>query len=176
MSLSRKVLIGLGAGIGLGLFIGERAAALQIVADAYVKLLQMTVLPYVTLSLVGGLGSLSTTVAKRLGSRAILILVSLWAIALIVVLAFPLMFPRIQVASFFSTTLLDEALHSISSASTSRKIRSTRSPTISCRRWSLFSALLGVALIGIPNKGATLECHRRSRARRCRASPSSSWG
>ena len=55
---STAVVIGLVAGIGVGLFIGERAAVFQIAADAYIKLLQMTVLPYITLSLVGGLGAL----------------------------------------------------------------------------------------------------------------------
>lgn len=157
MSLSSKVLIGLAAGIGVGLFIGERAAALQIVADAYVKLLQMTVLPYVTLSLVGGLGSLSAQVAKRLGSRAIAVLVSLWAIALIVVLAFPLMFPQIQVASFFSTTLLDEGapLDLIGLYIPENPFNSLANNVVPAV--VLFSALVGVALIGIPNKGTTLE-------------------
>jgi hypothetical protein len=32
-------------GLALGIFVGERAALLEPVADAYVKLLQMTVLP-----------------------------------------------------------------------------------------------------------------------------------
>ena len=157
MSLSTKVLIGLAAGVGLGLFIGERAGALQIVADAYVKLLQMTVLPYVTLSLVGGLGSLSASVAKRLGSRAILVLVSLWAIALIVVLAFPLMFPKIQVASFFSTTLLDQGapLDLIGLYIPENPFNSLANNVVPAV--VMFSALLGIALIGIPNKAATLE-------------------
>lgn len=157
MSLSTRVLIGLAAGVGLGLFIGERAAALQIVADAYVKLLQMTVLPYVTLSLVGGLGSLSASVAKRLGSRAILVLLSLWAIALIAVLAFPLMFPKIQVASFFSTTLLDEGapLDLVGLYIPENPFNSLANNIVPAV--VLFSALVGIALIGIPNKAATLE-------------------
>ena len=65
--LSTRILVGIAAGVAVGLFIGERAAALQILADAYIKLLQMTVLPYVTMSLVGGLGALSATEARRLG-------------------------------------------------------------------------------------------------------------
>ena len=157
MSLSAKVFVGLAAGVGLGLFIGERASALQIVADAYVKLLQMTVLPYVTLSLVGGLGSLSLAVAKRLGSRALLVLISLWAIALVVVLAFPLMFPRIQVASFFSTTLLDEGtpLDLVGLYIPENPFNSLANNIVPAV--VLFSALLGIALIGIPDKAATLE-------------------
>src|SRR6186997_2148281 len=102
LSLSAKVLIGLAAGIAVGLFVGERAAALQVVADAYVNLLQMTVLPYVTVSIVGGLGALDAAQARALGKRVGLILALLWALALAAVLLFPLMFPPHQNASFFS--------------------------------------------------------------------------
>ena len=42
---------------------------LQIVADAYIKLLQMTVLPYVTVSIIGGLGALDAAQARALGKR-----------------------------------------------------------------------------------------------------------
>src|SRR5437868_15221221 len=68
----------------------------------------MTVLPYVTVSIIGGLGALDAEQARTLGRRVGLVLVMLWAIALVAVLAFPLMFPPHQSASFFSTTLLEE--------------------------------------------------------------------
>ena len=108
LSLSTKAAIGLVAGIATGLVIGERAGELQVFADAYVKLLQMTVLPYVTISLISGLGALSLGHAGRLGLRVGIILAVLWAIALLAVFTFPLMFPSFQSASFFSTTLLEE--------------------------------------------------------------------
>ena len=57
MSFTSKILIGLAAGVATGIFLGEYAAALQPIAEAFVKLLQMTVLPYVTLSIVTSLGS-----------------------------------------------------------------------------------------------------------------------
>jgi Na+/H+-dicarboxylate symporter len=44
MSLSGQILIGLVAGVAVGLFFGETVAPLQIVADGFIKLLQMTVL------------------------------------------------------------------------------------------------------------------------------------
>lgn len=47
---SRRILLGLGLGILTGIFLGEQAAIFGIAADAFVKLLQMTVLPYVTVS------------------------------------------------------------------------------------------------------------------------------
>src|SRR3954465_223343 len=103
LDLSTKSLIGLAAGIALGLVIGERAAPLQVVADAYIKLLQMTVLPYVTVSIVGGLGALHPTHARALARRAGAVIVLLWAVAFTAVVLFPLTFPPHQGASLFST-------------------------------------------------------------------------
>ena len=59
MTFSNRILVGLGLGVAVGLFLGEYPLALKWVADGFVKLLQMTVLPYVTLSIVTSLGSLS---------------------------------------------------------------------------------------------------------------------
>jgi Na+/H+-dicarboxylate symporter len=53
MSSSTKIVVGLLSGVFVGIFLGEHAAFLKIVADAFVKLLQMTVLPYITLSMGG---------------------------------------------------------------------------------------------------------------------------
>src|SRR5947207_12430407 len=154
---STRVLVGLIAGIAVGLFVGERAAVLQICADAYMKLLQMTVLPYITLSLVGGLGALTRTEAARLGTRVALVLLALWAIALLAVFSFPAMFPHIQTASFFSTTLLnDESPLDLVGlyipANPFNSLANNIVPAV-----VLFSALLGIALIGIPDKDRALE-------------------
>src|SRR5438045_2460806 len=107
-SLSRRIVIGLASGIVIGLFLGEHAAHLQIIADGYIKLLQMTVLPYVTLSIIGGLGALDADRARVLGLRMAIVMGLLWLLALGAVFLFPLMFPPNETASFFSTALLDE--------------------------------------------------------------------
>ena len=67
MTFSRKILVGLALGILVGLFFGEQALALKWAADGFVKLLQMTVLPYVTVSIIESLGSLGAADARRLG-------------------------------------------------------------------------------------------------------------
>ena len=56
LSLSARILVGLGLGIFAGLFFGEPAAVLQPVADIYIRLMQMTVLPYLITSLVVAFG------------------------------------------------------------------------------------------------------------------------
>jgi len=69
MSLSTKVLIGLALGIASGIFFGEEAAFLKVIGDAFIQLLQMTVLPYVMVSLIVGLGGLSYHEAASLGRK-----------------------------------------------------------------------------------------------------------
>jgi Na+/H+-dicarboxylate symporter len=155
--MAAKVFIGLAAGVAVGLFVGERASSLQIWADAYVNLLQMTVLPYVAMSLVGGLGSLTRHEASRLGSRVGLLLLGFWLIGLVAVFVFPLMFPPMQNASFFSTTLLEETppldlIGLYIPANPFYALANNIVPAV-----VLFSALVGVALIGVPNKGTALE-------------------
>ncbi len=107
LGLSELTLIGLFVGIGCGLFFGEECARFQILGDAFVGLLQMTVLPYIVLSLVGGIGKLNLEQSKRLAGKALLVLLLLWAIAIVTVLLIPLAFPKLVSASFFSTSLID---------------------------------------------------------------------
>ena len=64
MSFTAKILVGLGLGLALGLYLGERAEPFRLLADAFVRLLQMTVLPYVTVSLIAGIGSLDPARAR----------------------------------------------------------------------------------------------------------------
>jgi len=59
----------LGLGIFTGLFFGEGARVLQPGADIYIRLMQMTVLPYLITSLVIAFGQLDPGEAKRLALR-----------------------------------------------------------------------------------------------------------
>ena len=156
-SLSARIMTGLVAGLLTGLVIGERAAALQIVADAFVKLLQMTVLPYVVVSLISGLGALNFTQAKLLGLRVGAVLVTLWAIALCGVLLFPLMFPQMETASFFSTTLLEtpEPFDLVGLYIPSNPFNSLANNVVPAV--VVFSVVLGIALIGVPHKQPLLD-------------------
>lgn len=65
---SQLILFGVVLGFGCGLFFGEYCRFLGLVGDAYVKLLQMTVLPYITVSLMLGFGSLEPSTPAPLES------------------------------------------------------------------------------------------------------------
>ena len=103
MTSSTKILVGLVSGVIVGLFFGEHAGVLKVVADGFVKLLQMMVLPYITISIITGLGTLRYDQLKTLGLRAGAVLVGLWCFALIFTFLIPLAFPDIETATFFSS-------------------------------------------------------------------------
>ena len=107
MSLSSKVLLGLGLGILTGLFFGEDVAFLAGPGDAFVVLLQMTVLPYVSVALIHSLGRLHVSDARSLARHAGTSLLVIWGLTLAVVMAFPLVFPSWKAASFFSNSLVE---------------------------------------------------------------------
>ncbi len=152
MSPAQRTLVGLFLGVAAGLLLGERARPLQIAADVFFRLLQMAVLPYLTVSLVAGIGSLDAAAAKRLFLRVGALTAVLWAIALAAMFLVPLAFPTIVSASFFSTTLVEErapvdfvALYIPSNPF--HALANNLVPAV-----VLFSALLGIALIGAERK------------------------
>src|SRR5678815_1449243 len=94
-------------GIVVGLFFGERAELLRYVGDIYVRLLQMTVLPYVMVSMIAGFGSMNLAQARRLFLRVGLLTLALWVLALGAAFIMPVIFPAIETAAFFSTSLVE---------------------------------------------------------------------
>lgn len=101
------IFMGLGLGVLAGLFFGEMVAFLEVIGEIWIKLLQMTVLPYVMLSLVTGLGRLDYADALLLARKVGLVLLLLWTVTLAIVFVFPLTFPSWGSPSFFSNALTD---------------------------------------------------------------------
>src|SRR5580765_2563641 len=151
-SSTRRILIGLGLGSLLGLVLGERAAILQFAANGFLRLLQMTVLPYVTVSLVTGIGSLDSARARDLFLRVGALTLVLWGLGLATVFVMPLTFPAIQSASFFSTTLIEERapLDFVALYIPSNPFQSLANSIVPAV--VLFSTFLGAALMGIEKK------------------------
>ena len=157
MTLSRKILIGVVLGAVTGIFFGDLTSVLQPVADGYVRLLQMTVLPYVTISIVSGLGALDPVSARTLGKRVGLVLVLLWAVALTWALLVGWIFPVHESASFFSTTLLGDRerfdfLGLYIPTNPFFSLANSIVPAV-----VLFSVAVGIALIMVPEKARLIE-------------------
>jgi len=157
MSSSTKILVGLLSGVFVGLFLGEHAGVLKIVADGYVKLLQMTVLPYITLSIITSLGALSYEQVKTLGLRAGTVLIGLWCLALVFTFLIPFAFPAIETASFFSATLVERRppFNFVDLFIPSNPFYALSNNVVPAV--VLFSVFVGVALIGVERKQIALD-------------------
>ena len=156
ISLSSRILIGLGLGLFTGLFCGEPAAVLQPVADIYIRLMQMPVLPYLVTSLVIALGQLEMADAKRLALRGGGLLLLVWLTACLVITALPLAFPDYESASFYSDALIQPA-----ATFSLTELYFPRNPFDSLARnvvpaVVLFSCLMGIALIGFKDRETLL--------------------
>jgi len=157
MTLSRRILFGVILGAVTGIVFGDLTSVLQPVADGYVRLLQMTVLPYVTISIISGLGSLDPVAARKLGKRVGLVLLLLWAVALLWALMVGWIFPVHESASFFSTALLEDRerfdfLGLYIPTNPFFSLANSIVPAV-----VLFSMAVGVALIMVPEKARLIE-------------------
>lgn len=102
ISLSTYILLGLILGVVVGLFLGGMVRPLDFIGKAFIKLLQMAVLPYIVISLIHGLGSLSRSDAQLIATKGYKLLLFLWTVGLLVIFVFPLAFPTVETSAFFS--------------------------------------------------------------------------
>ncbi|MBN7798069.1 cation:dicarboxylate symporter family transporter [Parahaliea mediterranea] len=156
LDLSVRILIGLAAGIFTGLFFGEPAGMLQPLGDIYIRLMQMTVLPYLITSLVIAFGQLEVSQAKRLAIWGGALLAVVWAFTGVVLVLFPATFPEFTSATFYSQALIEQR-----PAISFTDIYFTHNPFDSLSRnvvpaIVLFSSLVGVGVMGLPDKDKLL--------------------
>ncbi len=152
MSPFQRVIVALILGISIGIIIGEPMGNLEILGSAYIRLLQMTVIPYVLVSIVGGLGKLDSDMASSIGIRAVKVILLIWTSVMLTLLLLPFAYPNWETSGFFSTSLVTEAtkfnfLDLYIPANIFSSLAQTIMPAV-----VLFSLLMGVALIKVKNK------------------------
>jgi Na+/H+-dicarboxylate symporter len=152
MSLSARIVLGLLMGVFAGLFMGEPAAQLQPLADIYIRLMQMMVLPYLVTALIIALGSLSAAEARRLARYGGILLLVVWTVMALVITITPATFPAFQSASFFSHSLVEPSQpfslpELFFSANPFESLSRAVVPAV-----VLFSVLIGISLIGLEDK------------------------
>ncbi|MGD8670177.1 MAG: cation:dicarboxylase symporter family transporter [Desulfobacterales bacterium] len=156
ISLSTQILIGLTLGLIVGLFFGDKASALAIVGKAYIGLIQMSILPYMVVSLMLGIGSLSYEKAVKLAITGGIVLVASWFLAFAFVFLMPLAFPPIKAGSFFSASLVEVAeVDFIDLYIPVNPISSMARTVVPAA--AVFSIAFGIALIGVENKQSLLD-------------------
>ena len=103
LSLTAWIVLGLVLGVLAGLIFGELTSVLAPLADAFIKVWQITILPSVAVSLIVGIGSLKRDSARAIAVKAGLVLLLFWVIGTLALFSFQLAFPAREAASFFST-------------------------------------------------------------------------
>ena len=106
MTFTKQILLGLFLGIATGVFLGEYASPFSVAGDIYIALLQMTVLPYIIVSLIANLGRISWAESRGLLLSACWVLLLLLLLGMVMLLVIPSAFPDWQSASFFSSALI----------------------------------------------------------------------
>ena len=157
ISLGTRVLIGVALGIFTGIFLGDLAAPLDYIGKAYISLLQMTVLPYIMVSLISKIGGLAADKLKVLAGRAGLVVVVLWLISLATVFVMPLSLPQWEAGRFFSSSLVDrpEPVDFLALYFPKNPFHSLANSVVPAV--VVFSIFTGVALIFTPRKQLLLD-------------------
>jgi Na+/H+-dicarboxylate symporter/ABC-type amino acid transport substrate-binding protein len=156
ISLSTQILIGLTLGLFVGLFLGDKASALAIVGKAYIGLIQMSILPYMIVSLMLGIGSLSYEKAAKLAITGGIVLVASWFLAFTIVFLIPLAFPSMEAGSFYSSSLVEIAEVDFIDLYIPVNPFSSMARTV-VPAAAVFSVAFGIALIGVENKHSLLD-------------------
>lgn len=97
LRLGLQVLFAAILGIFIGIFFGPYCSVIEPLGDAYVMLLQMAILPYIPLSLIHGIGSLSPHMAKKLLRSGWFYILILWGLTFLVLFLLSLPIPTPEV-------------------------------------------------------------------------------
>jgi len=91
-----QILFAVVLAIAVGIFFGPYCASLSWIGYAYVALLQMAIIPYIPLSLIHGIGSLSPPMAKKLFKNGWYYIPLLWVIVMFVIYLLSMPIPTTQ--------------------------------------------------------------------------------
>ncbi len=157
LGLAQQVFMGLGAGIVVGIFFGEEATFLGVAGDAFIALLQITVIPYIVVALIISIGRLTLADVRVLAVKGGSVLLVLWAAGLLVIFASPLAFPDWPTASFFSPSELEETqpIDFIALYIPSNPFASLSNAIVPAI--VVFSILFGIGLVNANRKEALLD-------------------
>ena len=102
------ILIGILAGAACGLFFGEKASILEPFAMAFIKIMQISVLPFLVASIISGVSNLKVTEAGKIALKGGLVVISFWVVSIVAILFIARSFPQMHTGSFFSTRFLED--------------------------------------------------------------------
>lgn len=143
-------------GIFCGLFFGETSIILDGLGQAFIMLLKMTILPYLSVALIHGIGSLSLLDSKALIRKGVVYMTLFWVMMISFIYLMTLMFPNFEQPLYFSRGEIVEQENQsfLSQFIPSNPFNALANDTIPAV--VLFSLLFGIALMQLKNKGHLL--------------------
>jgi Na+/H+-dicarboxylate symporter len=147
-----QILVAMTLGLTVGAFTSTVFMGVDTIANAFVMLLQMTVLPYISLSLIVGIGGLSATGLSSTFKQSLLILLLLMATVLFFIFLAPVAFPDWTTAEFYSVETIKvssefDLVDLFIPANPFHAFANALIPSI-----VTFSIFLGVGLMGVHRK------------------------
>lgn len=109
LSTSARYFLDMGVGVLVGIVIGPYADWFDAPSSVFLQLLKMTVIPYLVVSLVMGLGSLTPGLVARVGKASLLAVVAIWLLSIGVVYSLGVTFPNDGSARFHTSSSTVEA-------------------------------------------------------------------
>lgn len=109
ISLATRIIFAMLVGLTIGSISSTVYTGVNELANAFVMLLQMTALPYIALSLIIGIGGLSSKKSRKTIKLTLVILVALTTILLGFILLAPIAFPNWESADFYSLSTISTA-------------------------------------------------------------------
>ncbi|MEH6556904.1 MAG: cation:dicarboxylase symporter family transporter [Oceanicoccus sp.] len=154
--LSARILGAMFVGIIIGAYTSTVFPGVDAAANAFIMSLQMTALPYISLSLIVGVGGLSIDKIGSTVRQAMLILILLMIIVLLFILLAPISFPDWETAEFYSANVLNlsddfDLVSLFIPANPFHAFANTLIPSV-----VFFSLLVGIGLMTVRGKKHTL--------------------
>lgn len=152
-----KIIVGMLLGIALGGYFQYVFMGVAAIGDGFIMLLQMTALPYITLSLITSIGALSPDSAKKTAKFGVALFIVLLSTMMVFILLIPIAFPDWQSASFYSANTIKSAPEV-----NFLKLLIPKNPFFAYANAVIpsvvvFSILLGAGLIRIKSKRSTIQ-------------------
>ena len=153
--MTRGLLVSLAAGVFCGLFFGPDIRILKPIGSIYVGLIQMTILPYIVVSLIGRIGALRAREGRQLFGVGGVVMILFWCITAAAIFLFAQAFPARTGGSFFDPAVLtgsDPALMGDAIATNIFEAAAKNQVPIIV----VFCLLVGAALVGMRQKETLL--------------------
>lgn len=101
LPLSKKIYIATAMGLFFGMFFGDRCGVLEPFNILFIRVFQVTIIPYMIFSILQSIGSLTGDNAKLIGKKGGLVLLCLWLVSICFAFGLQYSFPNIERSKFF---------------------------------------------------------------------------